>query len=162
MAQPMSGSQSAGTHNSEEQVMSDMSSLSHEYASSADFSRDINDAVLTLKKRFVRGEDHAVEPASRDAAKRLRDTLIHLLHRLGESSAVPVASAEVSIPEDVQSRIEQLHQGDLVYFLADLKRLVDALSGNASLDQNDLALLDSIGEAADASASATFRKLWRR
>ncbi len=63
--------------------MSDMSSLSHEYASSADFSRDINDAVLTLKKRFVRGEDHAVEPESRNAAKRLRDTLIHLLHRPG-------------------------------------------------------------------------------
>ncbi len=142
--------------------MSEMSSLSHEYASSADFSRDINDAVLTLKKRFVRGEDQAIEPASRDAAKRLRDTLIHLLNRLGENIVVAVASEEVAIPEDVLSRIEQLHQGDLVYFLADLKRLLDALSGNATLDQNDLALLDSICEAADASASATFRKLWRR
>lgn len=142
--------------------MSDMSSLSHEYASSADFSRDINDAVLTLKRHFVRGEDPAVEPASRNAASRLRDTLIHRLHRLGESSVAAAASAEVSIPEDVLSRIEQLHQGDLVYFIADLKRLLDTLSGNAALTQNDLALLDSIGEAADASASATFRKLWRR
>jgi hypothetical protein len=142
--------------------MSDMSSLSHEYASSADFSRDINDAVRTLKKRFVGRRDQALEVKASDAARRLRDTIIQLLHRLGPSGAAAVASAEVSIPEDVLSRIEQIHRGDLVYFLGDLNRLVNALSNHGSLDQNDLALLDSIGEAADASASATFRKLWRR
>lgn len=92
----------------------------------------------------------------------MRDTVIHLLHRLGDSNTVVGASAEVTIPEDVLSRIEQIHRGDLVYFLGDLKRLVDALSDNTCLDQRDLGLLDSICEAADASASATFRKLWRR
>ena len=42
--------------------MSDMSSLSHEYASTTDFSRQINHAVLLLKKRCLRGES-AVPPS---------------------------------------------------------------------------------------------------
>ena len=42
--------------------MSEMSSLSHEYASTSDFSRELNDAVLLLKRDFVRGESGKSKP----------------------------------------------------------------------------------------------------
>lgn len=143
--------------------MSDMSSLSHEYASSADFSREINDAVLLLKRQFVGGSPPKMEPAdSNETILRLRDVLANLLERLGGSVDLSAAHAEVAIPEDVLARINEEHRGDLAYFLDDLKHLIDALSSAGRLGRKEVDVLDSICEAADASASATFRKLWRR
>jgi hypothetical protein len=140
-----------------------MSSLSHEYASASDFSRDINDAVLALKRQYVRSAARAPHKDVEQAAQRVKDILTQLLTRLGE--AVPGAEVQVAetlIPEDVVARIESDRRADRTYFLADMKRLADTLSATSSLDENDLRLLDSICTAADASASATFRKLWRR
>ena len=143
--------------------MSDMSSLSHEYASSADFSREINDAVLLLKKKFVGGAKPKTEPPdSDDTILRLRDILASLLERLGGSIDLSAEQEEMAIPEDVLSRIVEEHRGDLAYFREDLKHVVDVLSSPARIGRKEVDVLDSICEAADASASATFRKLWRR
>jgi hypothetical protein len=143
--------------------MSEMSSLSHEYASTSDFSREINEAVLALKRQFVRKGARAPHKDVEQAAHRVKDVLNQLLTRLGE--AVPgaeVQAGETLIPEDVIARIESDRRGDRTYFISDVKRLAGALSATSNLDENDLRLLDSICTAADASASATFRKLWRR
>jgi hypothetical protein len=61
--------------------MSDMSSLSHEYASTADFARQINDATLLLKKIHLRRGRTAIDE------ERLREaiTLMHEMVRLGSS-----------------------------------------------------------------------------
>src|SRR5438105_4654529 len=68
-----------------EDPMSDMSSLSHEYASSADFSRSLNGAVLLLKKQFTRGE--SVDEGDVQAAmSRLRATLSALIARLANAA----------------------------------------------------------------------------
>jgi hypothetical protein len=66
------------------------------------------------------------------------------------------------IPEDVLARIKAMHSGDLPYFIADLTKLEEVFATNTPLHATDLDFLDSICEAAEASASATFRKLWRR
>ncbi len=138
--------------------MSDLSSLSHEYASSADFSRDLNKTVLLLKKRFVRGGDRVEH---HEAIARLRGTLSNILRRLGDTEAVAQEN-EIGVPEDVLSRLEGEHRNDMSYFHDDLRRVLTALSTDAPLVREDLDLLDTLCEAADASASATFRKLWRR
>jgi hypothetical protein len=138
--------------------MSDMSGLSHEYASATDFSRQINDAVLLLKKRHLR---HAAGIDARQleaASEFLRETVRTLLHRL---KSEPMANGR-DIPEDVFAQIEAKHRASPDYFIEDLARLDEALTRGATLSADELELLDSICEAADASASATFRKLWRR
>jgi hypothetical protein len=140
--------------------MSELSSLSHEYASTADFSRAINDDVLFLKKRFLHGAVGVDEGQIAKASERLGQVLAGLLHRLGEHEII--ATSNVIIPEDVVVRLESEHCGDRAFFISDLTRLVRELCAHAPLQQGELQLLDSICEAADASASATFRKLWRR
>jgi hypothetical protein len=142
--------------------MSDMSSLSHEHASSADFSRQINDAVLLLKRRYLgTGASSIEEHKLSEAGEFLRRTLLTLLERLAADVSRRTPGGE-PIPEDVLARIEAQHRGEAEYFRQDLTRVEGALSSSASLNRGDLDLLDSICKAADASASATFRKLWRR
>jgi hypothetical protein len=138
--------------------MSDMSSLSHEYASSADFSRSLNAAVLLLKKRFSHGVSTVNDGEFEDAVARLRATLAALLSRLKNKSG----GDEVPIPEDVFERIVDQHRGSMPHFEADLSRVLEALSGQLSISRDELEFLDGLCVAADASASATFRKLWRR
>jgi hypothetical protein len=142
--------------------MSDMSSLSHEYASAADFSRALNEAVLLLKKRFAHAERDAETDALRHAVHRLREILSNLLRRLADAGEARDEQGEVVIPEDVLARIVEEHRGELAYFREDIERLVAVLAENARLERKDFDVLDAICEAADASASATFRKLWRR
>ena len=67
-----------------------------------------------------------------------------------------------AIPEDVLARLEEKQRGNMEYFLDDLAKLEESLSKRSELRSSDIELLDTVCEVADASASATFRKLWRR
>jgi len=70
-----------------------------------------------LKKQFVGGAKPKTEPSdSDDTILRLRDILASLLDRLGASIDLSAEQQEVSIPEDVVSRIVEEHRGDLAYF----------------------------------------------
>lgn len=141
--------------------MSDMSSLSHEYASTTGFSRQINRVGLLLKKRYLRGETEGPRSEALAEARRLaQQTVRTLLHRLrGE----PIARVEEeNLPEDVLLRIKERQGGNLDHFTRALADLDQTIANNAPLGTEELALLDSICEAADASAAATFRKLLRR
>lgn len=141
--------------------MSDMSSLSHEYASTTDFSRQINRAVLLLKKRYLQGEPEVPRLDDLKNARHLaQQTVRALLHRLASE---PISDLdEESLPEDVVLRIEERQRGNLNYFTQDLAELDQRFANDEALSADDLELLDAICEDADASASATFRKLWRR
>ncbi len=66
------------------------------------------------------------------------------------------------LPEDVLVRLEEKQRASLEYFKDDLMKLNESLSSESELSPAEIELLDSICEVADASASATFRKLWRR
>src|SRR5207244_6164617 len=59
----------------------DMSSLSHEYASAADFSRALNEAALLLKKRFAHADRDAETDEHRSAVHRLREILSNQIGR---------------------------------------------------------------------------------
>lgn len=142
--------------------MSELSSLSHEYASTSDFSRAINDDVLLLKKQLVGSVHRAGDEVTRQSKMRLGDVVAQLLIRLGASNTCDPQRVDLSIPEDIVVRIEDDHRNDLEYFVSDLKGVAHSLASSSPLNEDDLKLLDTICKAADASASATFRKLWRR
>ncbi len=139
--------------------MSDMSSLSHEYASSADFSRSLNEAVLLLKKRVAHAGSSPPSDRVQEALSLLQGTLTALGARLKRPSG---PESDVSIPEDVYERIVEEHRGCLPHFQQVLQDVLAALSGASPVQRSELDFLDALCGAADASASATFRKLWRR
>ncbi|MEM8736837.1 MAG: hypothetical protein AAGG44_21585 [Planctomycetota bacterium] len=142
--------------------MSDMSSLSHEYASTTDFSHHVNQAVLILKKQHLGGGKNVDAKDSADAAQLIHGMVRRLLQRLGAALEPSLPQDLVAIPEDVLTRLEEKQRGTMEYFLDDLAKLEESLSRKSELRASDIELLDTVCEVADASASATFRKLWRR
>ncbi|MCI0639574.1 MAG: hypothetical protein L0Y72_18155 [Gemmataceae bacterium] len=139
--------------------MSDMSRLSHEYASSADFSRALNAAALRLKKKVARGRRTGEDEEDHEALRHLRSMLTALVARLEDTGT---EGADVLIPEDIFERIVDEHRGESPHFVEDLKHVLATLESAAGIGHVELKFLDSLCEAADASASAAFRKLWRR
>ncbi|MEM6468018.1 MAG: hypothetical protein AAF802_00510 [Planctomycetota bacterium] len=142
--------------------MSDMSSLSHNYASTTDFSHHVNQAVLTLKKQYLGGGKGVDADDFANASRLVHGMVRSLLQRLGGAVQPPRSEDLISIPEDVLTRLEEKQRGNIEYFLEDLTRLDESLSQASDLHASDIELLDTVCEVADASASATFRKLWRR
>ena len=142
--------------------MSDMSSLSHEYASTTDFSHHVNQAVLVLKKQHIGGGKSVDAKDLADASLLIHGMARRLLQRLGAAVEPSQSQDMVAIPEDVLARLEEKQRGNMEYFLDDLAKLEESLSKRSELSSSDIELLDTVCEVADASASATFRKLWRR
>ena len=144
--------------------MSDMSSLSHEYASTTDFSHLVNQAVLLVKKRYHGSKSDRLNAEDlAKAASLIEGIVVRLLRRLGAIDDDDQAGADLpELPEDILIRLERQHRGNLEYFIDDLTQLRESLARGSDLNAVELELLDSICEVADASASATFRKLWRR
>ncbi len=142
--------------------MSDMTSLSHEYAAAANFAQEVNSALVTIKKEQL----GIGNPASlntdliQQKRKALAAVIEELLHRL-------IASAKgnhskIVVPEDVLSRLEAKYQSQMPYFVDDLRAVSEALAKGLPLEDRQIASLDEICDAADASASATFRRFRRR
>jgi hypothetical protein len=144
--------------------MSDMTSLSNEYAASADFATEVNSAVLALKRAWSRGEDAI--PAQAGEELRLRGrlgiVLLALVRQLSAEERTEEAEAPVLIPEDVIERLEAKHRTRLNWYLEDLRQTAVALQSGAALEEPQLERLDEVCDAADATASASFRRLWRR
>lgn len=144
--------------------MSDMTALFHEYEASADFAQHINAAVLQLKKWHFGTPDFPKpdEQALREARRCLADVLLGLTERLSAADVTTADGAAVVIPEDIIERVEAKHKNRLAYFIADLRDASTALASDISLTKETLETLDEICDAADASASASFRRLRRR
>lgn len=129
--------------------MSDLSALSSDYEATSQFAETVNTAVLSLKKS-LRGapEQNQTEAlAVIVAAVRARLT----------SSALSRA-----VPSEVVERLSTEHKSDFNYLVEDLNTAEAALRGQAPIDQRVIEVLDTICDAADASASAMFRRLRRR
>jgi hypothetical protein len=62
----------------------------------------------------------------------------------------------------VLSRLEAKNRARLAWFLDDLRQTAAALQGDNPLEAQQLETLDEVCDAADATASASFRRLWRR
>lgn len=136
--------------------MSDISILSHEYESNSTFSELLNDIVLEFKRR-PKGE------LRYDAAqtRKVVEFLIGLMIGLNRKADIRGRSHR-PVPREVVSRLEHTHSKAKEYYLQDLERLVDKLEQRKMLDKRDFLLLEELCDAADSTASASFRRLWRR
>jgi len=129
--------------------MSDISALSHDYEATSQFADRINSAVLQLKKSLHHSQ------ARPDLGE---------LASVVEAVKTQLSSAEHSttVPMEVVERLSSEHQAQMSYLIADLQSAEEALRGKAAVDPAVIRVLDEICDAADASASAMFRRLRRR
>ncbi len=143
--------------------MSDMTSLSHEYAASSDFARQFNDAVLRLKKWQFAEAGIPLPSAGEvlEARQQLVQTLKDVVGRL-EAKGEAMHSFGIAIPPEVADRLIGKHRNRMAYFVQDLRNATRDLEGEGQVDLPAMATLDEICDAADASASASFRRLRRR
>jgi hypothetical protein len=129
--------------------MSDISALSHDYEATSQFAERVNSAVLLLKKSLRRSQER---PDMGDLAN------------LVEAVKKQLSSAEHSnaVPTEIVERLSSEHQTQMSYLIEDLRTAEEALRGKAAVDPAVIRVLDAICDAADASASAMFRRLRRR
>jgi hypothetical protein len=138
--------------------MSDTTTLSHEYETSASFAEAVNQAVLKLKKARLGRRD--VTPAEvKDARTKMATLLDAVASGLGASA--PTAKS-ISVPGEVLERLIAKHTNQLSYFQDDLVETATALQQDTAIDNQALKVLEEISDAADATASASFRRLRRR
>jgi ABC-type transporter Mla subunit MlaD len=134
--------------------MSDVSALSHDYEATAQFAERINSAVLSLKKALRHGP-RALAP---NETGTLADVVQAVRTQLGQR----LTPTTPSVPQEVIERLTSEHKAQMGYFLDDLAGAEKALRGNSPVDAEVIRVLDDICDAADASASAMFRRLRRR
>ena len=65
------------------------------------------------------------------------------------------------MPADVVDRLRKRLKGEMDENIAELRQTVDKLAGGTALGESAFNALDSVCEAADATASAAFRRLRR-
>ncbi len=142
--------------------MSELSIIAHDYALNAEFARKFNDAVLTLKRRYLLGRvgngetDETVKQARQDL-KSLLDSLVAALQDEGK----PWTADQAQVPADVLERLRKRAKGEMQETITALRGVVDDLAKGAALREPAFRVLDIVCEAADATASAAFRRLRR-
>ncbi len=142
--------------------MSDITSLSSNYSATATFAKEFNAAVLILKRRHLAHDALPVPPAEEEAEAR-RQLSKYLQGVVGQLT--PEAMAEVPvdrIPDAVISRLVEKHQNKMAWLVADIGQVRRTIDEGRPLVEHDFAALDEVCDAADATASASFRRLWRR
>jgi hypothetical protein len=142
--------------------MSDLSIIAHDYELNAEFARKFNEAVLNLKRvyllrRTATTETKAGIENSRTELRQLLGSLVLALQDKGKAWTADQAQ----VPADVIERLRQRLKGDLAETIVELRQVVESLGKGAALDKSAFAALDHVCEAADATASAAFRRLRR-
>src|SRR5258706_15339752 len=142
--------------------MSDLSIIAHDYELNAEFARKFNDAVVNLKRVYLLRR--AATPDTQREIEKSRNELRQLLESLvlalqGEGKSWTADQAQV--PADVLDRLHKRLKGELPETILELRRVTDRLAKGTALDESAFAALDRVCEAADATASAAFRRLRR-
>jgi len=157
--------------------MSDLGVLSHHYKASADLARELNQAVVALKKQFyglIRGQDI---PAEQMASHRrlmvsVLDTLLaEFTPGTGSDSepkqTEPTTQAadqpRLPIPASIVERIRQAHRGTMPRYVEDLMSTRSRLlQDGQSLNEKDVKLLDELAATAGLDTAEVFRRMWRK
>lgn len=141
--------------------MSDLSIIAHDYALNADFARKFNEAVLTLKRRYlVRRIDPNTEPHIAEVRAELGVLLRSLIVAL-QDGGKPYTADQARVPFDLLDRLRKRLKGEVGDAVVRYQEIVDTLAGSAPLAAPAFETLDVICEAADATASASFRRMRR-
>ncbi len=145
--------------------MSDLGVLSHHYKASADLAKELNQAVVALKKQFyglVGGQDIPVEQMA--SYRRLMVSVLETL--LAEFAPVIEHTSQqppLSIPASIVERIRQAHRGTMAHYVEDLMSTRDRLSQDGQgLNEGDIELLDELAATAGLDTAEVFRRMWRK
>lgn len=142
--------------------MSDLSIIAHDYELNAEFARKFNDAVLNLKRVYLLRR--AATPDTQGEIEKSRGELRHLLESLVlalQDEGKSWTADQAQVPADVLDRLHKRLKGELPETILELRRVVDSLAKGVALDEAAFGALDRVCEAADATASAAFRRLRR-
>ena len=142
--------------------MSDLSIIAHDYELNAEFARKFNDAVLNLKRVYLLRR--AATPDTQAEIEKSRGELRHLLESLVlalQDEGKSWTADQAQVPADVLERLHKRLKGELPETIVELRRVTDSLAKGAALGEAAFAALDRVCEAADATASAAFRRLRR-
>jgi hypothetical protein len=138
--------------------MSDTTTLSHEYETSASFAETVNQAVLKLKKARLGGRN-----VPQSEVIEARDKMAALLDAVASSLGAPGrVTKPVHVPSEVLERLVAKRTNQLSWFQEDLVQTAAALQKGIAIDDDAIKVLEEISDAADATASASFRRLRRR
>lgn len=142
--------------------MSDLSIIAHDYELNAEFARKFNDAVLNLKRVYLLRR--AATPATQTEIEKSRSELRHLLESLVsalQDEGKSWTADQAQVPADVLDRLHKRLKGELPETVLELRRVAESLAKGVPLDEAAFPSLDRVCEAADATASAAFRRLRR-
>lgn len=146
--------------------MSDLSTLSHEYATNALFAEEINNLILKLKKYSFQTSGSV--SISSEEVKKAKEKLIELLEGVLIELEPGTLQTEIAqerkglLPTEVIESIRYQNRNTTSYYIEDIKKTIAKLKSDKTLATNEFKLLDSICDAADSIASTCFRRLWRR
>lgn len=145
--------------------MSDLGVLSHHYKASADLAKELNQAVVALKKQFyglVGGQDIPEEQIA--SYRRHLGSVLDTL--LAEFAPVPKRTSQqppLSIPASIVERIRQAHRGTMAHYVEDLMSTRGRLSQDGKeLNERDIELLDELAATAGLDTAEVFRRMWRK
>jgi hypothetical protein len=142
--------------------MSELSIIAHDYGLNAEFAKKFNDAVLTLKRRYLLGRvgNGETEETVRQARQDLKVLLASLVVAV-QDEGKPWTADQAQVPADVLERLRKRVKGELQETIVQLREVVEDLAEGATLREPAFKVLDIVCEAADATASAAFRRLRR-
>jgi hypothetical protein len=145
--------------------MSETGIISQEYQNAADLFRDINRAVVILKKLHFKlsGASQITEQELLESRQLLASVLRQLVAKLGKET--PPAEGEIEqpqIPPLFLKRLYQKNQGTLDWYVEDLEELRRVLDEDGPLTEEMIKRLDELCGQLDAETTSIYRKLWRK
>ena len=145
--------------------MSETGIISQEYQHAADLFRDINRAVVRLKKRYfgLSGASLITEAELLESRQLLARILRQLVLSLGSDPSLSEGENEsTQIPPLFLKRLYQRNQGTLTWYVEDLEKLQRVLEEDQPLTKEMITRLDELCGQLDAETTSIYRKLWRK
>jgi len=155
--------------------VSDLGVLSHHYKTSAHLARELNRAVVALKKQLYGMLSEQTIPAKQMASR--RQLMVRVLDTLlaeftpgtgsdsGPAQTGPTTQAagqpRLPIPASIVERIRQAHRETMSSYIEDLMSTrSQLLQDGQSLNEKDVKLLDELAATAGLDTAEVFRRMW--
>jgi hypothetical protein len=146
--------------------MSDVGVISHEYQKNSELAKQINDALIIVKKAHYQLLSSSA--LSNERISESRHFLVSVLRKLSGAFTAKArvdvieAPSEIDLPSSLVQRIRTKQRPKLTYYLADLKKASEHLEkGVEYLTDSDLRLLDDVCAAIDLQTAIIFQKFWK-
>ncbi len=145
--------------------MSDLGTLSNHYKSSAELTKELNQAVVALKKKFydLIGAQDISEERLDSYRRYLVEILNTLLVEFNPDAQEGKEAYQQLVPASILDRIYEAHKGTMAHYIEDLtevrRRLLQEGKG---ITETDIQLLDELAATAGLDTSEVFRKMWRK